>query len=280
MELIERRFMFNGSVVGLAGHIRRPKDKIMTVKGSALVPSTGGYVSVEHRGEDIPGLFSFSAISSRVTADFQNRDDARERSRTNPCMDPVLPAVTRVHTRIDNLTIGQRLSVEKVELNLSSFHPGGGAPPEFSSRGSMVVGLRLDGFQLDVRLANDLFSGPLATMQGLNEAFAGDQRLRGRFISDPDDDTKDYNAQPPRIHGDVAFSLVSLSEQDWVGDANPNARFLAPHIVKLNDFGLIHFGEVFVNDEFRQVTLLRVQLGSDDGGDSTAGEGRVNGHGL
>lgn len=275
MQLIERRFMFHGSVVGLAGHIRRPQDTILSVKGSATVPSTGGYAHVDQPSEFVPKLYSFSAISSTVTGDFVDLNAARERSLKNPNGDPPLSAITKARCRVDNVTLSERLTIDRVELNLSSIHTGG-QPPVFSSRGSVILGLRLDGYLLNINLDNDLFSGPLGTRQGICNRYERDEAFRHRLISDPNQKPDSDGKKPPEIHGHIACSLVRSLE--WASDPNPKAKIEGPYIVHLEEFGYIYLGEMFITDEYRQVTLVRVQLGCLSGGENVCCEGRVNGH--
>jgi hypothetical protein len=275
MQLIERRFMFHGSVVGFAGHIRRPQDTILPVKGSAVVPSTGGYAHVEHQAESVPRLYSFSSISSTVTGDFTDLEAAKQRTLQNPSMDPPLSAITRAHCRVEHLTLLERLTIDKCELNLSSVHSAAHSPV-FSSRGSAIVGLRLDGYLLNIQLDNDIFSGPLGTKKGICDRYEREEAFRHRIISDPDHKQGDNPNRPPEIHGHIACSLVRSI--DWVGDENPHAKIEASHIIHLEDFGYIYLGELFITDEYRQVTLVRVQLGSQVGGDHSCCSGQVNGH--
>ncbi len=274
MQLTERRFMFHGSVVGLAGHIRRSQNTIFPVKGSLVVPSTGGYANVEHQREHIPGLFSYSKISSAITADFQDKHAARERTRENPSQHPPLPTITHVNTRIEHLIIAERLTIDKVELNLISLHHRPGQP-SFSSRGSMISGLRLDGHSLKVHLDNDPFSGSL---DDLSRIYQENEELQERFFHAAPKEDEDRersprfslfgksrrvpgqpekNNEPPRIRGYVACSLVRSME--WNGDPHPTAK-INRHIIHLPEFGYIHLGEMFITDNYRQVTLVRAQL--------------------
>ena len=52
---------------------------------------------------------------------------------------------------------------------------------------------------------------------------------------------------------------------------------IAPNVVSWAGFGTIYFGEVIVKNDDRQVTLVRVEMGSDVGGSGTVGDGHSNG---
>ncbi len=277
MQLIERRFMFHGSVVGFAGHIRRPQDSVLMVKGSAALPATGGYAHLELSGEFVPKQYSFSSISTTVSGDYTDLNAARERSLKNPNMDAPLSAITRAQCRVEHLTIAEHLTIDKVELNLSSTH-GGSPPPVFSSRGSVISGLRLDGYLLNVNLDNDLFSGPLGTRQALCSRYERDESIRNHFISNQGIGANDVVRRPTEVHGHIPCTLIRSI--DWATEPHPKAQITAPHIVHLDDYGYIYLGEMFITDDYRQVTLVRVQLGSASGGETTCCEGRVNGHDM
>jgi hypothetical protein len=290
MQLTEHRFMFHGSVVGLAGHIRRPQRTIFPSKGSAVVPSTGGYVDVEHCREHIPGLFSFSKISSAIKADFQDQQKAMERTWENPSLRPPLPTVTHVKTRVEYLTIAERLTIDTVALDLSSVHSNQGQP-SFSSRGSVINGLRLDGHALKVHLENDSFSGSLDSLcrlyqdnKQIRENFMhappqedGDRPPRFSLTAKPASEQTSKGDQPPRIRGYIVCSLVKSVE--WEGAPHPDVR-INRHIIHLPNFGYIYLGEMFVTENYRQITLVRVQLGSAEAGEVACAEGQVNGHGM
>jgi hypothetical protein len=48
-------------------------------------------------------------------------------------------------------------------------------------------------------------------------------------------------------------------------------------VVRVPGFGKIYFGELYVTGESRRLTMVRFQLGSDDGGEVVAAEGETNG---
>ena len=47
--------------------------------------------------------------------------------------------------------------------------------------------------------------------------------------------------------------------------------------MRVPNFGRIYFGEMFISGDSRRLTMVRFQLGSDDGGEVTAAEGETNG---
>jgi hypothetical protein len=62
----------------------------------------------------------------------------------------------------------------------------------------------------------------------------------------------------------------------WDGAPHPTAE-IHGHVVRVPNFGKVYFGEMLVNDYGRHITMVRFQLGSDDGGDVSAASGETNG---
>ena len=52
---------------------------------------------------------------------------------------------------------------------------------------------------------------------------------------------------------------------DWDGPPNPNAR-IQGHSVIVKDFGTVYFGELLIESSSRRLTMMRFELGSDEGG--------------
>jgi hypothetical protein len=80
----------------------------------------------------------------------------------------------------------------------------------------------------------------------------------------------------PEANGTVKCSIVQ--DIRWDGPANPKAT-IHDHVVEVEDFGKIYFGEMFIRGDSRRLTMVRCQLGSPDGGEVAAAEGETNGGG-
>ena len=70
--------------------------------------------------------------------------------------------------------------------------------------------------------------------------------------------------------GDRVLLVEFISEPDGV-------TVLGNHILKVENFGYIFFGELLIGETTRRLTMLRLQLGSDTGGSSCSGESKPNG---
>jgi len=62
------------------------------------------------------------------------------------------------------------------------------------------------------------------------------------------------------------------------GGTPPDARAkITDHTVYVPGFGKLVFGELLISDVERRMTLLRLELGSPEGGDVACGEVQSNG---
>jgi len=62
----------------------------------------------------------------------------------------------------------------------------------------------------------------------------------------------------------------------WAEKQHPEATIDGNTII-IPNYGRVYFGELFVSQAVRRITMARFQLGSDDGGDASAASGDNNG---
>jgi hypothetical protein len=82
------------------------------------------------------------------------------------------------------------------------------------------------------------------------------------------------SARLPESNGMVLCTLVEKME--WDGREHPTARIDGNTLI-IPDFGKVYFAELLIGDYARRLTLVRIQLGSPEGGDATASEIETNG---
>jgi hypothetical protein len=78
----------------------------------------------------------------------------------------------------------------------------------------------------------------------------------------------------PEANATVKCTIVK--EMHWEGEPHPDAK-IHGHMVRVPGFGKIYFGELYITGESRRLTMVRLQLGSPDGGEVCAAEGETNG---
>jgi hypothetical protein len=138
---------------------------------------------------------------------------------------------------------------------LSARRPG--ADPVVSTRGSGIDGLRLGNVEARLTLDDE----PLR-QTGTAEQFAAWHASRGRQIE-----------QRGEYH---CASIVRKIE--LVGPEEELAAMtVEEHAIRWKGFGRIILGEIHVKGHERRVTLVRLAMGSDAGGDGTIGDAQTNG---
>ena len=74
-----------------------------------------------------------------------------------------------------------------------------------------------------------------------------------------------------QIHATLATKV------EWETDRNPRAEIVGNHMVVVKDFGRIFFGEILISAGARRLTLMRLELGSDGGGQAGGPDIDTNG---
>ena len=277
-------YVFHGSATGVAARIRRPVDLTLPVQAASSLPVNGGIcenkVGPMSFGPRTPpstpatrGLTSmateyltFDSASTRVTGDYMDTEQAVAMTRGEVACNRV-PALTHVSAEVVNLTVIGRVKVNLATLGLQS-QTSSDTQPSIRCDGCRLEGITVDGYPLEIVLDPAFFStndtmAKLATAAaaGANPHFftdAGTAASYGFF----------------NTTGLVKCTLVTSMK--WAADPHPDA-VIDGNTIAIPNFGTVYFAEMFVGTASRRLTMVRFQLGSDDGGDASAGSGDTNG---
>ena len=66
-------------------------------------------------------------------------------------------------------------------------------------------------------------------------------------------------------------------QDDRLGRTAGSAAQIDHHSVVVKDFGKIFFGEILITSSSRRLTMMRLELGSDDGGTASGPDVDING---
>jgi hypothetical protein len=270
----EYRFLFRGSALALAGHMRRPQELIIPAQGCSLVPVTGGYAKSEVSSQSYGEFLSFESATTSVEADYQDLDAARKFTFGN-YNDRRLPTRTIVTGSLNGVSIvnadenGMRvLSLKQIGATLESIHVSTGREPSIRLLGASIQTLALDGHELEVRFHTELFSrldtkGQLTQAYESNGSFAAEY---GHLFFPPLGSklTARRARRIPQAGGLIYCTIVESIK--WVNEPNPNVRIDGNRIV-FQDFGTMYVGELFISDHARRLTMMRLEMGSPWGGE-------------
>lgn len=297
MELT-RRFVFRGNASAYGGQILRRQDttlrkpEILTTGATSSLTVLGGASSGRSKATSfLDGFIRVGEAGTEATATFDDFKQATRFSR-GELAEEALTATTRVSAWVENVVIGgkgpaelrglqppesrkePRLRVGYVGGSLTSHSARDGGEPLIQlGRDSDVKDVFIDGYQLKVTLnkaefqALDTFSKLQAA--AIDPSFiekTGDCLFRGPRAAAATATTRPASI----VQGTLVKSLA------WAKKPHPTAT-LDHHSVIVPDFGVVYFGEIFVSEESRRVTMLRIRFGSPVGGFYACSEFETNG---
>lgn len=267
-----RRYIFRGHASGVSAHIRRPGNQLLPVQGCSSLPVTGGLSESKIDANSLGKWVSFDAVSTSAHGDYVDADAGVATTRGEIPFDAV-PTETRVKSEVHGLAILGRVHVAHAVAALTSQSAVGGSQPLIRLEGSILEGVRIDDARLAITLAEEFYR-QCDTKDKLATRHAAGLAPHHAALFLPLDGTAAPISAFPEAKGTVKCTIVQ--EIRWDGPPHPTAT-IHGHVVRVPNFGRIYFGELFITGESRRLTMVRFQLGSDDGGEVTAAEGETNG---
>src|SRR5262245_27962384 len=255
---MDRRYVFRGNAVGVAGHIHRPEDSIIWVQGVSSLPVIGGYARSCIDRVKCGEVLSFDAIFTRATGDYSEKDKAFK---------------TLANSVVKGLQVDGRLTADSLESTLAATHGENADESSITLSGTSITNLRIDGYPIDVTIDTDLCA-KFTTRKSVTEAYTKNtdklfDRYAKRFFL-PQNQKPDQK-RIPETGGYMVCSIVSE-----VRTAHPKV-VVDGHILTLEGFGQIFLGELLIGSQSRRLTLLRLKLGSPIAGDIACSEVEGNG---
>ena len=275
-----KTFFFHGHGVGLGGVITRPFQHLIDSKGAASLPITGGKATAafgkhvvpdvkDPKSADLPKVVSIEETLTEV----QGTLDADNVYRT------------RVTTTVHGLNVRDRVTADLVVAKLLTEHYPNEDEPRISVAGSEIKNLKVDGVPVEVDFHLSLF-----------EEHNTHAKFKNRF-----DDDANFRTQMRRqfLWGDVDGDGVPdfLEEQYKFTNAQkslPESKGIVPcsvvkgvkggkgfrafnHVLVIPDFGKLFLGELLMQPQARQLTMMRFELGSPVAGRISVSGGQGNG---
>jgi hypothetical protein len=270
-----RRHVFHGHASGVAAHIRRPTDAVLTVRSSCALPVTGGRCENKVPATKLGKWVSFKSASTSAHGDYVKASEGVATTRGKL---PFHKAATetRISARVRGLDILGRVQITDASLGLISRSARGKSQPPIRLEGNRIEGVRIDGARLKVTLAEDFYCKH-DTKDKLRAAHEKGLPEHHACMFLPHKEGLEEISEFPEAGGIVKCTIVKKLE--WVGKPAEKAKIYG-HVIELEDFGKIYFGEMFITDKARRLTMVRVQLGSPVGGELIVADGETNGDGF
>jgi hypothetical protein len=258
--------VFRGYATGVGAHIRRPEIQSLPIQGCSSLPTTGGHHRSDVGPNQLGKWVAFDRAATSVHGDYMDQLEGVKTTLGEVAFDAATTR-TQITSEVDGLVILSRVHVGRTAMGLIKEQPIKGQPC-FRLDGCKLEDVRIDDSRLKITLAEAFFAGCL-TYDQLEAKHASNPKL---FL--PCHSKDDSLSAFPVDRGMVKCTIVeSIS---WDGAPHPTAE-IHGHVVRVPNFGKIYFGEMFVTDHSRRLTMVRFQLGSDDGGEVDAGGGESDG---
>jgi hypothetical protein len=274
-----RRFVFRGNAAAFGGRIVRPEDIILEMPGASALPVTGGRSVSKIGRTQFKEFASFDSASTFAEGLFDDRQGAIALSN-HVLQEDALTTSTRVQAEIRKLVVGskQRLTVERLAAELRAKSPAGSGEPRITLGDVMVEGVAIDGFKLRVEIERGVFQRYDTHARLVTAADDEDfVRRHGKHLFM----TTDFEGRPAPPSGRLVPGCETIYATivrtiEWDGPPDPAAQ-IDHHSVVVKDFGRIFFGEILITSSSRRLTLMRLELGSDDGGSAGGPDVDING---
>ena len=246
------QFKFAGHAKGFTAQFNRLDETVglnhvVPMLGDCVLSEGGG--RQEHRLPE-PYRYDVNAPSSRCLVALGDLHAWAEGSELNDRF------VTEVSVNLTGLDVVEMLHIDSVQLHMRSSRTKS-ADPVVESDGCHIIGMRLGRVAAEVILDDEVL--PSA---GTAQQFEDSCGRRGMELAK-------YGEQ--YRSSIVSRILLKGEERDQAG------MCVDGNVIIWKGFGKIILGEIHVKDHERQVTMLRLSMGSAAGGTAQAADGQSNG---
>ncbi len=273
---LTRRFVFRGNAAALGGHIYRPKDFAIQVNGASSLPVTGGVSHADIKGQAFGDSLKFSSATTHAEGIFDDPAKVIEMIKRRIPEDR-LTTTTTVAAEVHDLYVGKKpqIFVKRLTAKLVGHSPkASGEPPIALAKDTGVEGGTIDGFPYAVTLNLTAFT-TYPTRSGLVAAMDTTAFLEAHgasfFMSSASAAGGAGYGIGSLIEGRGMIYATIVKEIRWTKDKHPTAT-IDHHTIRVPGFGQIFFGEIFITDVSRRLTMMRLQLGSPDSGTGASAE--------
>src|SRR5713101_6734725 len=253
-----RTYHYHANAHVLSGRLTRPIQHVIEVQAATSLPIIGGVGSTRVENFRFNEHVSFKAGYSHVSG--SEKEQKGEIIHT-----------TMATAVVEGLNILDVVTADRIVARLSSSY----SPDDEESRilliGSRFENLRVAGCRVEVELHHEL-ALKLDTFEAAMKEFASNAEFR-KMAEDPFAPGK----LPGKIeaHGVIRCSLVKDIQPAKCPGIVRYGHF--GHVLEVPEFGKIHLAEVLFQYGRKTLTMLRLELGSPNGGGMTVVSADSNG---
>jgi hypothetical protein len=251
-------FHYHASAFALSGHLKRPVEHLIEVQGGTTLPTSGGHGSAHVENFRFDHAVSFKAGYAHVSGS--------EKVEGNKTIHTTLSTSV-----VEGLNVLDVVTADRIVARLASSFEPGSAESSILLLGSRFENLRVAGCKIDVELDHEL-AMKLDTFEAARNEFKKSAEFR-KMTADPFDSSKVQ--KKVEAHGKICCSFVKdLSSSNCPGVKHHGHN---GYVLEVPEFGKIYLAEVKLEHGRKTLTMLRVELGSPNGGGVVAAEATTNG---
>jgi hypothetical protein len=267
---IKRIYLYNAHGYGFGGRMDRPFQHVLDVHAGASLPTTGGYEVSRRENFRLNEAISYTAVHTVVSGSRNEKDGSY---------------TTLASSTIEGLNILDMVTADRIVARVASKQLITDDEPTITPIGSHFENLRIAGCPIEVELDIDLFDR-FSTFEAFKNAYERDQQYLERMQAvfpwrKPKFDVPDFlrdrynwfaGDKFPVSKGIVLCSLVK-GFTTKCRELKDNCAELKVYgnVIEVPQFGKVYLGEVMLKQYERQVTMLRLELGSPTAGVTTGG---------
>jgi len=261
-----RRVIFGANASGVAAHIRRPENKILKVQAASSLPVTGGLSESKAGPGGLEDYLQYQSAETSAHGDYIDEKAAEAMTRGKVPFDAV-QAKSTVTAKVRGLHVGRRLMIRIADAGMVAYSPMDGAKqPAIHLSGNRLEGVRIDNSALRITLNESIFC-EYDTLEKLSNAFPKFSDPHAGMFVNPNGSERCKAL--PISNGMVACTIVEKME--WEGRPHPEAT-IDGNLLIVPEFGKVYFGGMLLSENSRRLTMVRIQLGSPEGGEISASE--------
>jgi hypothetical protein len=259
-----RSYNYHASAHALSGHLTRPENQLIQVQAGSALPSTGGQQASRVENYRCGESVSFDSAYSHVSG-----SEKQENGKTI--------YTTLATTAIENLNILDMVTADRVVTRLAaSWDQASGDESRILVLGSRFENLRIAGYEMEVELDHQL-GYELDTFAKVIDRYNRNEDFRKMTVDPLSADTlpKKPTLDPHEV---VRCSLVrQVRPKTTCPGIQRKGSPEREHVFVVPEFGTIHLAELQLEHGRKTLTMIRVELGSPNGGDVVVGQGSTNG---
>ncbi len=257
-ELPSRKFHYHANAHVLSGRFTRPLQHVIEVQAATSLPTIGGMGSARVENFRFNEHASFKAGYSHVSG-----SEKEQKGKTI--------YTTLATAVVEGLNILEVVTADRIVARLSSSYDPADEESRILVIGSRFENLRIAGHKVVVELHDEL-AEKLDTFEAVRKEFARNKDFR-KMAEDPFGGKK--LPKTVEAHGVVYCSLVKDIQPSRCAGIVRHGHF--GHVLEVPEFGKIHLAEILFQHGRKTLTMVRVELGSPNGGGITAVAADSNG---